>query len=67
LWLKDPRHASLHFKELGGRENKFSVKCGFDARLLSSLDSLNFFPVTGRMEDFPYFASHSFSVHPSRA
>ena len=33
LWLKDPRHTSLLFKELGGRENKFSVRIE-DATLL---------------------------------
>ena len=34
LWLKDPRHASLHFKELGGRENKFSVRVGIHYRAI---------------------------------
>ena len=32
LWLADPRHASLHFKELGGRGNRFSVRIGIHYR-----------------------------------
>jgi len=35
LWCEDQRHPSLHFKQLGGGTNRYSVRIGLHYRALA--------------------------------